>query len=152
MTSVSEQFDFSDMEDAFAAAGGRDRSVRFLPPTGPAPLEITGARLGRTKDGTKPTLNMSLRMLDGESVGETVWRKNIYSKEDAKSLNRLNSDLLTAGLKIIKLEELNDQSTLDRLKGVVIAASIKVTDASKGFYDVYLNRRITEEATGEASF
>lgn len=148
--SGTEQFDFSDMDSDFASAGGRDRSEKFIPPTGPAIAEITGAKMRAAKDGT-PTLNWSLKLLDGEAPGETVWRNNRIVKGDAKSLNRLNSDLLTAGVKISKLEELNDQATLDKLRGVKVAVSIKVTDASKGFYDVYLNRRVTD-VEGEAAF
>jgi hypothetical protein len=141
---TQEQFDWSDMEDDFAGAGGRDRSEKFIPPTGPATAMITGAKMRAGKDGT-PTLNWSLKLLDGENTGETIWRNNRIVKGDAKSFNRLNSDLLTAGVKLEKLEQLNDQTFLDALKGKVVAVSIKVTDATKGFYDVYINRRISAE-------
>lgn len=150
---TSEMFDFSDYDVDFEDAGGEDRSQPFTPPTGPATVRIVSVKMKAAKDGT-PTLNWGLSVMDGEHKGKMIWRKNRITRGDAKCINRLNSDLLTAGVKLTALEELNDQSKLDTLRGTVLAVSVKVTDAAKNFYDVYINRRLKAEdiSSEDASF
>lgn len=139
-----EQFDFSDYDVEFSTAGGRDRNEKFVPQTGPVTARVNSLKMKSDSTGT-PTLQWAMTILDGANVGETLWRKNRIVKGDAKSMSRLNSDLLTAGLKVSSLNELNEQEKLDTLKGTVLAVSVKVTDPAKGYYDVFINRRIVGE-------
>lgn len=137
----NETFDFSDWEADYAGADGRDKSQKFVPETGNYMATITKTWLKPTKDGS-PSLKWAMRLLDGKFPGESIFKTNFIRKGDPKSLQKLKTDLMTAGLSLNSLDELNSDDARSKVNGQMVSVSVKVTDPSKGYYDVYINRRI----------
>lgn len=142
---ANEVFDFSDYETTFAegAEGSRDKSEKFVPQSGPVGLEVVKSGRATTKNG-EPKIWTSLRMTDGKFSGETVFKSWLIRK-DATSLRYMMNDFKTMGKTgIEKLDDLNDDAKLNSDNGNRLAGSIEVTDTTKGFYNVKINKRIVE--------
>lgn len=131
--------DLSRYDDEYS---GIKPEARGPVPDGTYQVNIEKAELALSQS-KNPMLKWQLRIIAPEFIGRIIYKHNMLSTSD--NLKWLKTDLLTCGLELQKLSDL--QQNL----GSLLNCKLEITKKTKGeFENVYFNRllTVTQESPG----
>ncbi len=131
-------FDLSKWEDDYKTAPAeREGQGGGSVPDGKYQVRVARVELTESKLKHSPMLAWELDIISGPQRGRKLWRNNVLVS--AENIRYLKLDLGTCGLVLKQLNDLNNESTLEKLIGV----TLEVTQKTKGENrNVYFDKRI----------
>jgi hypothetical protein len=128
----NEEIDLSGWDEEFS---GIKPEARGPVPDGTYQVNIERVELTRSQN-KNPMLKWELRIIAPEFIGRIIHKHNMLSTSE--NLKWLKTDLVTCGLELQKLSEL--QENLFHL----LNCKLEITKKSKGEYEnIYFNRLLT---------